>query len=237
MATSFSNWDFINQHVQDESELSAGQFVSAESTLIAAGPPLLDHSPGSTHVLSNISVYPIGLLESFSLQQSKQLQKIFEIGSSRSYFIPGRVVGSITLGRTFYFGPNILKVLYAYYKNTSFKLGTKDFGTKLTVDGRTIFDPAAKMIHDDVVEAALHSLKRDPGRDHFFIDIASDLFNQPTGIAIYFKSCDSVSVGAMYLEQMYLQGHQMSIASGSALIMEGVSGQYDRIVPIEMLSE
>ena len=35
--TSFSNWDFHNFHVQQE--LIGGQFVNAETTLVAAGPP------------------------------------------------------------------------------------------------------------------------------------------------------------------------------------------------------
>ena len=40
--TSFSNWDFYNFHVQQE--LVGGQFVSAESTLVAAGPPLVSQT-------------------------------------------------------------------------------------------------------------------------------------------------------------------------------------------------
>jgi hypothetical protein len=54
------------------------------------------------------------VLENVGLSQSKQLQRLFEIGSSRSYFIPGRVIGSITLGRVLYHGPSLLKVLYAH---------------------------------------------------------------------------------------------------------------------------
>jgi hypothetical protein len=67
--------------------------------------------------------------------------------------------------------------------------------------------------------------------------LSSDLFAQPTGMAIYFKDANAVSVGALYLENCYVQGHQMSISSGSVLIMEGVSLQYDRIVPIKMIIE
>jgi hypothetical protein len=83
--------------------------------------------------------------------------------------------------------------------------------------------------------AGLHKLKRSPGSDFFFIDLASDLFSQPTGLAIYFKDMNYTSVGAMYLEDNYVQGHQMTISSGSVLVMEGASMQYDRIVPIKML--
>src|SRR5579862_8328317 len=110
--TSYSNWDFYNYHIQED--LIGGQFVSAESTLVAAGPPQASQTAdgGTTG-----GIYPIGLLESVGLQQSKQLQRIFEIGSTRSYFIPGRVIGSLSIGRTFYYGPSLLRVLYAYYNS------------------------------------------------------------------------------------------------------------------------
>lgn len=229
--TSFSNWDFYNFHVQQE--LIGGQFVNAESTLVAAGPPKANQTAGGGQVGG---IYPIGLLESVGIQQSKQLQRIFEIGSSRSYFIPGRVIGSLTIGRTFYFGPSLLRVLYAYYNHNrnSIEFGNLPAGSTKTVDGYTVLDPDARLL--DVVDpASLHELRRSPGEDYFFIDLASDLFNQPTGMAIYFKDANSVSVGAMYLEDCYVQGHQMSISSGSVLVMEGVSMQYDRLVPIKVL--
>jgi hypothetical protein len=234
--TSFSNWDFYNYHIQQD--VKAGQFVSAESTLIAAGPPSITQSAVTQSVgQSGIgSVYPIGLLESVGIQQSKQLQRIFEIGSTRSYFIPGRAIGNISIGRTFYFGPSLLRVLYAYYRNSSngIVFGQANQGATKTVDGIEVIDPNALLL-DVTPQESLHQLHRTPGEDYFFIELASDLFAQPTGMAIYFKDANSVSVGAMYLEYCYVQGHQMSISSGSVLIMEGVSLQYDRIVPIKML--
>ena len=232
--TDYSNWDFHNFHVQQE--LEGGQFVSAESTLIASGTPKVSQtsSAGQTG-----GVYPIGLLESVGLQQSKQLQRIFEIGSIRSYFIPGRVIGSLSIGRTFYFGPSLLRVLYAYYNQPNnpngIVFGSQAPGSTITVDGKEVLDPAAQLL--DVVDAtSLHTLRKTPGEDYFFIDLASDLFNQPTGMAIYFKDANTTSVGAMYLETCHVQGHNMSISSGSVLIMEGVSMQFDRIVPIKILT-
>ncbi len=229
--TSYSNWDFYNYHVNQEHK--AGQFVNAESTLVAAGPPKSDDAQGG-----NGGVYPIGVLEQVAVQQSKQLQRIFEIGSSRSYFVPGRVVGSLNIGRTFYFGPSLLRVLYAYYRQDPTERGI-EFGTaasdaKITRDGIEMPDPNAALLNLDG-EPDLHEVRRNPGEDFFFIDLASDLFNQPTGMAIYFKDSNSVSVGAMYLENCYVQSHQMSISSGSVLIMEGSSLQFEQMVPIKML--
>jgi len=235
--TSFSNWDFHNYHVQQE--LGGGQFVSAESTLVGAGPPSLagaNINLETNRESQSGQVYPVGLLESVGLQQSKQLQRIFEIGSSRSYFIPGRVIGSLTIGRTFYFGPSLLRVLYAYYRNSAndIDIGTEAPGATIEIDNTTYPNPDSALL-DKFAIGDLHKLQRSPGDDYFFIDLASDLFSQPTGMAIYFKDGNMVSVGAMYLESCYVQGHQMTISSGSVLVMEGVSMQYDRIVPIKVL--
>lgn len=228
--TAFSQWDFYNFRVQQE--LTGGQFVSAESTLVAAGPPSLEAAGGNGSEVC----YPIGLLESVGLQQSRQLQKIFEIGSSRSYFIPGRTVGSLSIGRTFYFGPSLLRVLYAYYRTAGTKGNMGNLAasaTKSTAQGTKVLDPQAALLEAyDLGE--LPPFKRNPGFGYLLMDLASDLFSQPTGLAIYFKDASTDTLGGFYLEEAYVQGHQMTISSGSVIVMEGVSMQYDRIMPLDI---
>jgi hypothetical protein len=237
-SSSLTTWDFYNYHVQQD--LRGGQFVSAESTLVAAGPPRADDagaaSTGNAGGAS-LEVFPIGLLESVAVQQNKQLQRIFEIGSIRSYFIPGRTIGSLSVGRTFYFGPSLLRTLYAYYRqtgNASTSLGSQDASATLTLDGQTMPHPDAALL-DGADESTLHTLRRNPGHGYFLIDLASDLFAQPTGMAIYFKDTNANSVGAFYLNECYVQGHQMTVSSGSVLVMEGVSMQFDSITPLKVL--
>jgi hypothetical protein len=235
--TDFSSWDFTNFHVQQE--LQGGQFVSAETSLIASGPPELDATSAySDEPIASVGVvYPIGLIENAGISQSKQLQKIFEVGSSRSYFIPGRVIGSISLGRIFYYGPSLLRVMYAYYTNTAnnINIGTVDPSTTITLeDGSLAQSPLARLLNRGGDQ--FHQVRMSPGDDFFFINLASDLFNQPTGLAFYFKDANFNSVGAFYIEQVYIQGHQFSVSSGSVMVMEGASAQYDRIVPIKLLS-
>lgn len=242
--TSFNNWEFHNHHVQ--SELLGGEFVSAETTLIAAGPPrLTDITGGPTADDSTIDtpdegdmVFPIGVLENVGLSQSKQLQRIFEIGSSRSYFIPGRTIGSITLGRVLYHGPSLLKVLYAHFKQSAsdaaIQLMNAGKGSTITVGNVDIPDPNATLLELPQLQKELHRVKFNPGFDDLWLNLASDIFNQPTGIAIYFRNQLDMTLGAVYLEECYVQGHQLSISSGSVLLMEGVSLQFDQVRPIRM---
>lgn len=228
-----SNWNFHTDHVQND--FRNGQFASAESTLVAAGPPRLSQaSQGSGNT---DTVYPIGLLENIGIQQSKQLQRIFEIGSARSYFIPGRVIGSVSLGRVFYYGPSLLRVLYAYYTNTSNSndIGTSDGGNVDEGTENERQNPNTRLISlNSITEESLHKVNMSPGDDYFYVNLASDMFNQATGLAVYFKDSNSNLIGAMYMEDCMVQGHQMNIASGSVLIMEGASMQFDRLLPIKV---
>lgn len=229
-----SNWNFHSEHVQND--FRNGQFASAESTLVAAGPPKLSQaSQGSGNT---DTVYPIGLLENIGIQQSKQLQRIFEIGSSRSYFIPGRVVGSVNIGRVFYYGPSLLRVLYAYYINDSnnVDVGNEDDGDVEVGSENQRQNPRKRLIAPNslIDDTSLHKVHVSPGDDYFFINLASDMFNQATGLAVYFKDSNSNLIGAMYMEDCMVQGHQMNVASGSVLIMEGASLQFDRLLPIRV---
>jgi len=236
--TSLNNWDFHNHHVQ--SELLGGEFVSAESTLIAAGPPRLSDvtgvdpaaAGGGGVVTSGDLVYPIGVLENVGISQSKQLQRLFEIGSSRSYFVPGRVIGSITLGRVLYHGPSLLKVLYAYYKQTQGPVTFLDQANQLLQDGTR--NPNATLLDLPSVQSQLHRVQSNPGYDDLWLNLGSDIFNQPTGMCLYFRNQNDVTIGAVYLEECYVQGHKMSVSSGSVLIMEGASLQFDVLRPIRM---
>jgi hypothetical protein len=243
-STSFNNWDFHNHHVQ--AELLGGEFISAETCLIAAGPPRLSDiavvGPDTAGQEEQIDpeggdlVFPIGVLENVGLSQSKQMQRIFEIGSTRSYFVPGRVIGSLTLGRVLYHGPSLLKVLYAYYKQGvgPIKFLNEAAKTLTGPAGVEYPNPNATLLNMPELQKQLHRVRYTPGYDDLWINLASDIFNQPTGICIYFRNQMDVTVGGVYLEECYIQGHQMSISSGSVLVMEGVSLQFDNLRPIRM---
>lgn len=242
--TSLNNWEFHNHHVQ--AELMGGEFVSAETTLIAAGPPRLsditagpsgaDDSTVDTTDEGDM-VFPIGVLENVGMSQSKQLQRIFEIGSSRSYFVPGRTVGSLTLGRILYHGPSLLKVLYAHYKQTAPgapQLMGEDAET-ISIGGVEVPNPNKTLLKLQDLQSVLHRVKFNPGFDDLWLNLASDIFNQPTGLCIYFRNQLDMTLGAVYLEECYVQGHQLSVSSGSVLLMEGASLQFEQARPIRML--
>jgi len=238
--TSVTNWDFNQFHVQ--AELTGGDFISSESTLIAAGPPELAMTGVSTfsddeaeNLEPGEAVYPLGVLESFGITQACQNQKLFEIGSSRSYTISGKVMGSIAVARALYNGASLMKIMYAYYRQT--RSGYPRFNHEAadkTIDGSNgIPSPNRQLLSGDYQKDLL-LIKNNPGYGNLMINLASDLFKQPTGLMMYMRSSRDIDFGAMYAENVHITGHQMSINAGVNVIMESVSMEFERIVPVEV---
>lgn len=250
MPNSMGTWDFQNRHVQ--STLSGQQFVGAQTTLIAAGPPLLrqaGHSSDESLALLPNAVgvggaynntgtgevskidpagllggratfaFPLGVTENLGIAQNKQLTRLFEIGSRRSYFIVGRTVSSMTIARTLYDGPNLLRALYAYYPARY----QSTFGAQNSVDNLLA-----------VKETDFVPLRRAAGYADFFINLDSDLFDHPFGLLVMFLDSQNQIYGACYAENAHIQAHQFGISSQANIIGEGVTVQFDQLLPINV---
>jgi hypothetical protein len=243
--TSFSGWDWHTKHVEDR--LKQGEYVSAETILIAAGPPRFDQvafagAGASAANQQNTApaavgagaVYPIGLIENFGLSQNKQLQRLFEIGSKRSYFVPGRNIASFSLGRVLFWGPSLMRVMYAYYPHSKILLANGATADEASnEDG--IFVAGKDLDAPNVVNAPGTVMGSDAERKaSFYINLASDLFNQPLGLMVYMKDIRDQIYSSFYLEDCYIQAHQLNLNASSVLVAEGVSGQCDTVVPVDI---
>jgi hypothetical protein len=248
--TNLATWDFQNHHVQ--TTLSGQQFIAAQTVLIAAGPPrlaqagfsigeVLNNPPnveGTGGIFNNTGTgqkssvspagllggkatfaWPMGVTESVGIAQNKQLTRLFEIGSRRSYFIVGRTVNSATIARTLYDGPNLLRALYAYYPRSF-------HANQAAVDS---IDDLLAVRDTDFVP-----LLRVAGYADFFINLDSDLFDHPFGLLLMFLDSQNQIYGACYAEDCFLQNHQFGVSSQANLIGEGVTLQFDQLLPINV---
>jgi hypothetical protein len=241
--TSISEWKWFNQHVT--SELKSGEFISAATILLAAGPPSLRDTSEDVVQLPGLGTpeiaYPLGVIENFGLAQNRQLQRMFEIGSKRSYFIPGRTIGSISLGRVLFYGPSILRVLYAYYPTDK---ETFPNGNVANLLGSGQLESLGVALRDKnglvtkVNDAPGYGFKTDDGNENsdFWINLASDLFDKPFGLLVMLRDHRNCPYGSFYLEDVNLQAHQFNVNASSVLVAEGVSAQYDKLVPIQISS-
>jgi hypothetical protein len=80
-------------------------FASGESIQIAFGPPRLSNIGGAVSAAAQLIggtdsfARRCGFIQSVNISQSMNLMRFFEVGSYRAFFIPGKVIPAISLGR------------------------------------------------------------------------------------------------------------------------------------------
>ena len=234
MAGKVSDWRPYSNRVQGG--LRDGNFINGQFILLCAGPPYLSMATGGEGGEA-LTAYPIGLTQNFALSQNKSVSRIFEIGSERSYFIPGRSVGQLTLGRVIYHGPSLLRMLYASFASAA-QPGFQNIGP-LTESPATLgpLSTNAALNNENTVQNA--QLNRPlvaipPGYDNMFLNIASDMFNRPIGLLFIMKDSEQNNVAAMYFENCYVPSHSMAVDSQGLIMQESVGIQYERIMPIKI---
>lgn len=223
MAGNFSDWSPYTNYVQ--AGLVDGAYVNAGHTLLAAGPPRIANIGGAAAFAQAISgsgqaanqiVYPLGLVQNFSLSHNRQFSRIFEIGSERSYFIAGRTVGQLGLARVYYQGASLLRILYAYYQD----LIPPTFVPAMFPNAGA---SAMSNPHDVIIP---------PGYENIYLNLASDLFAQPIGILFYIRDINQDSLGAIYFEACYVPQHSLQTDSQGVLLQENIGVQFERGVPV-----
>lgn len=217
----FSEWSPYLNFVQGG--MVDGQFVSGGFTIVAAGPPRLANVGGATVAAGALAgsgadqiVLPIGVIQNINLSHNRQFNRIYEVGSERSYFISGRTMGQLTIARIMYHGPSLLRMLYAYYE---------DLIPPTTVDA--VFSNAGT-----ATVANPHDVKIPPGYENLFLNLASDLFNQPIGLLLYIRDSNEDTVGAVYVEACYIPNHTWATDAQGVMIQESAAIQFERAVPV-----
>jgi hypothetical protein len=219
---SFSEWSPYEKFVQ--AGMKDGEFLNAGFTILCAGPPRLSGLGGPKAFAGAVAsgtgadqiVMPIGVIQNVNLAHNRAFNRIFEIGSERSYFISGRTVGQLGIARILYHGPSLLRMLYAYYE---------DVIPPVTV-------PAVFPNIGMATTANPHDVIIPPGFENLYLNLASDLFNNPIGLMLYIRDSNLKTYGAVYLEGSYVPNHTWATDSQGVIIQESAAIQFERVVPV-----
>lgn len=239
-----NSWDWRNFHVQRNAKVS---FPTAETILIAAGPPTAKDlvaqniSTSGASSISNLvegvakstaNVDPVGLVENFAINQNMGNSKIFEIGSSRSYIIPGKYSGSMNMSRILGFSKSILAMLWG---PTSKKYSTSLFkqasGNKSALPGAT-------------------------EKAQLWMNIGSQIFLDQIGLLFWILTTSGIDVnddgltdvnlsekalsedyGAFYVEYAALTAHQFGANAGAVVLMENIGLMFERMTPVSVSTD
>jgi hypothetical protein len=224
MSGTASGWKPNTNYVQ--SGIDGNRYVTAKYSLIAVGPPRLAQVGGAAAFAGSVAangqqgigeiIHPLGVVQQFSLSNSKQWSRIFEIGSERSYFIPGRAVGQLQLGRVFMHGASILRMMYAAFE---------DGALPTAIESMLPGGVAAAMSNP-------HNVIVPPGFENVFMNMGSDLFDQLFGLCWYIKDNNEDTMGANYFESCNAPNHGIQTDAQGLLYSESLSVQFERMIPV-----
>lgn len=209
ITTGVESWKFQDNYVEREMDNAAYSAAHPDDTLVLAGPPrrgsVVANAAASVPGGVNAgTLLAIGMLQGVQFTQTKPTQPMMAIGSGRSFFVSGKAQTQWTIARLFVNGRNLLRVLY----HNAVKSG---------IQVQNFDDPAAKSANSN-----------------FFINLDSELYYIPFGLACFFRNKAHDLVGSFYAELAMINSYAVSANAGQNVIMENVSGLADRLLPLDL---
>ena len=200
-----TTWKFQRSHIERLMDHAALTSAHPDDTLILAGPARYGLTPeGGASEDFYAKLLPIGMVQAFNAVLQKPTQPMQAIGSARNFYVSGKAQGNANISRLFVNGRNLLRVLY-----------TNAVQAGLDVSG---FDDKAAV----------------KGNNTFFMNLDSELFLIPFGLACFFRDKLHNSIGAFYMELCALNSYNIGLNAGQNLILENVSMLFDRALPMLM---
>lgn len=198
------SWTFQQNHVERHMDNAAYEAAHPDDTLVLAGPPRKPASTSEAATTGVESMLAIGMLQSVQFTQSKPTQPMMAIGSGRSFFVSGKAQTQWNIARLFVNGRNLLRVLYHNAVAAGVEVNKMD-------------DPAAFS-----------------AKSQFFINLDSELYYVPFGMAAFFRNKSHNVVGAFYCELAMINSYSIGMTAGQSMILENVSGMADRVLPYSL---
>lgn len=146
----------------------------------------------------------LGMFQSFGMQTQAPVAPVMGIGSGRSFFLRGKSQSSWNLQRVMINGRNLLRALYHN-------------ATEVAGLSPELFDDPASLTKTS----------------QFFINLDSELYYIPFGLALIMRTKSRTLVAGCYLELCMINSYGTQIQAGQSMVAEMVSGMCDRILPFQ----
>jgi len=199
-----TTWDSQRHNVERHMDNAAYTSAHPDDTLVLAGPPRFDDVQ-QEEVSGWTSLLAIGMLQTFQVTSQKPTQPMAAIGSGRSFFVSGKSQTTWRIGRLFTNGRNLLRVLY--HNAVAGDVPVQNFD-----------DPPVPPTQGTNLTT-------------FYINLDSELYYVPFGLAVMFKDKVHSVLGAFYAELSMINTYTLGFTAGQNMIMEDVGGMCDRLYP------
>jgi len=209
--SNIESWLFREWHVGLDSGGKNNNPITPEQVFLAAGPARLSQV-GDNFVNK---LFPLGLIESASLGQNKMLQPVRELGSRRTYIIGSYASGNLSLGRTVFAQASLLRLL------TIANDDQDDLENRLGTGRGGVFGQQSQV-------AALTAER------YFGVNMQAAILDRPVGLLMYILDQKNRPYAGMYVEELMLASHGLAFSAQGISVSEQVSGQFDRVVPVQV---
>jgi len=209
ITTSNQSWTFQQNNIERLMDHAALTSAHPDDTLILAGPARWGVTGAASATEPHDQLLPIGMVQSFNAMLQKPTQPMQAIGSGRTFFVSGKAQGNAQIARLFVNGRNLLRVLYTNAVQAGIDISKFD-------DRAAIAKPTSAP------------------DTQFFMNLDSELFLIPFGLACFFRDKIHSKLGAFYLELCALNSYNISFNAGQNMILENVAMMFDRAIPMNM---
>jgi hypothetical protein len=207
--------------------------------LLVSGPPEFTSPPGAGESagvpIGEESLIPIGLVQTASITQQKQIQQLNEIGSRQMFTIPGRVFATANVARILFDGPSLLFAMSSFYTPSGSDLINIPNMEKETGDGPTYpFPIQAPDTSNQGYSTISQSTTSNKQLGSFWGNLGSTIFNKPLGLGFIFLDTESDFYGGLYLEKCFIASYNIGISSQQTILLENVQIRATRVRPIQV---
>ncbi len=201
--TRVDEWSFQENYIERLMDNASFTAAHPQQTLVLAGPARKPKTgEGGGSDFADVML-PIGMLQQMQVGHQRPVQPMMAIGSGRNFFLAGKGQITFNIARLLVNGRNLLRALYTQAVKNN--LEVQKFGDPPVAVNRT---------------------------EQNWLNLDSELFYIPFGLAVLFRSVLNDTVSAFYLELCMLNSWSTNYAAGQNAIMENTSGMADRIRPI-----
>lgn len=212
----------MEKHLGGNNNSNGNLNLSSSDVLVSFGPPKLTNANKAVTV---------GLVQNLSISQQKRIIRILEYGSNLRQLVSGKTRNTLQMSRILFDGPSLLKyIAYAYLNDdlTDLKDHTNAAQYEVFMD-----ELYKKMGYED----SNIPNEEIPGTSDFWMNLSSDLFNNPIGIHLNIKQTlpngKKKDYGGVFLENCLINQHSLNIRSQNRILSEQIGMEFTRAVPMK----
>ncbi len=223
------------KHAAGNLHTRVGSHLNSAYLTVSFGPPKLTVNSGV-----GIKGITVGLVQDLSLIQQRQVARLMEVGNKEQWLVPSKTQSSLQLRRVLYDGPTILKYMgYALVggRDEPFVLReSNSVGADHDLRQGAENHKYQAMLEEVGYPEGQYPKGESPGVGDFWINLASELFNNPIGILLDLKQKmpdgELVSYGGVYLESCLVSSYTFQVLAENRFLSEAVAVEYTKTIPM-----